>query len=154
MRTVNDSPEISEDHLEIVKNEYEAASRAYMPMSRHTLARHLSTKTGMPYKTALTVVDTYCEQNSVPVPDFLGREFNVGWLKVVSLASVVLTGILCWYGRSLHLQKQNPIFMWILAFMFGSLAVVLWIKSLEAEVSNAKSDIDPAKEELRAASKN
>jgi hypothetical protein len=132
--------EVSTDHLALVQGMYEEASNSLTPTSRSMLAKHLSEKTGTPYKIALQVVDVYCEQNGVPVPDYLGREFNVGWLKVVSVLLMVIAVGACVYGRTLHTQQRNPTVVWVFAALFGGLAVLMWVKSLEAEVDNSKKE--------------
>ncbi len=127
--------EVSTDHLALVKGMYEEAANALTPTSRTQLAKHLSEKTGTPYKTALQVVDVYCEENNVPVPDYLSRDFNIGWLKVVSITLVFVAVASCFYGRNLHIQQKNPTWAWVVAALFGGLAVFVWVRSLEEEVS-------------------
>ena len=134
------------EHFEIVQTEYEATRQKLVATSRNTLAKHLAAKSGMPYKTALQVVDTYCEQNALAVPDYLHREFNVGWQKVLSIALVVVGLVLAVFGRNLHLQKQNPVVIWIVVTLLFGLAVLIWAKSLEGEVANAKVDADILRE--------
>jgi hypothetical protein len=118
---------------------YEEAANALKPTSRTQLAKHLAAKTSIPFKTALQVVDVYCEKNSVPVPDYLGRDFNIGWLKVVSVVTASISIAACWYGRNLHIEQRNSTGAWVVALLFGGLAVFMWLRSIEEEVSSPKN---------------
>jgi|GEM_PF-1310001 len=143
MESTIDGIPISPEHIEFVKNEYEASRIALVPISRNTLAKHLAQKTGKPLKEALAVVDQYCEDNSVAIPDYLSKEFAVGWLKVLACFNTVFALGMFWYGRNLHLQHEQPAAVWVVAVIFLGLAVLSWIQSLEKEVENSRSDVDP-----------
>ena len=143
MASTVDGIPISTEHIEFVKSEYEASRIALMPTSRNSLAKHLALKTGQPLKEALAVVDQYCEDNNVAIPDYLGKEFAVGWLKVLAIANMVLSLGMFWYGRTLHMQHVQPYAVWCVAVIFLGLAVLSWIQSLEKEAENTKTDVDP-----------
>lgn len=143
MASTIDGIPISPEHIEFVKKEYEASRIALVPTSRNTLAKHLAQKTGKTLKEALAVVDQYCEDNSVAIPDYLSKEFTVGWLKVLACSNTVLSLGMFWYGRVLHLQHLQPYGVWCVAVIFLGLAIMSWIQSLEKEAENTKSDIDP-----------
>jgi DMSO reductase anchor subunit len=125
--------EVSTEHIALVQAKYEESANALTPTSRTILAKHLSEKTQLPYKTALQVVDMYCEQNNVPVPDYLSHDFNIGWLKVVSVALMCVAVGACFYGRTLHLRNETPTPAWVVAAVFGGLSVFVWVRSLEED---------------------
>jgi hypothetical protein len=128
------------DPVQIVREQHEACRQNLVVTSRARLVRHLVEVTGIPRKDAFDVVDNYCEVDNVAVPMYLGRDFTVGWLKVIAVSNVIISLILLWNGRQLHLQKIYPWWFWLAGACFGGLGVLFWVKSLELEVSNAKKD--------------
>jgi hypothetical protein len=128
------------DHVQIVREKYDACRQNLVATSRTRLAKHLTQACGIPHKQALEIVDDYCEAESVAIPTYLSKDFSVGWLKVVAVVNVVLAGVCLWYGRILHLQKIQPYGLWCIGACLCGLAVLSWVKSLEQEVANAKTD--------------
>lgn len=142
MNPVIDEGAVSIDHLEIVRSEYEATRQAFVPISRNSLARHLTDKTGIPYKTALEVVDAYCEQNNLPVPDYLSREFNVGWNKIAAVVCAPIVVGLVWYGRNQYEEHRQYLLPFGAAVLVLGVGVFLWMLSFAAEAKNKREDED------------
>jgi hypothetical protein len=133
------------DPSEVVRQQYHTCLQNLTPTSRNRLAKHLSETTGLSPKEALEVVDRYCDEENLPIPAYLSREFAVGWLKVIAVMFVVVAGMVLWYGRSLHMQKIHPWGLWCIGAILCGLAVLFWLKSLELEAANARADREPAR---------
>ncbi len=129
---------VVEDPATIVKSEYEAATTAYKPISRRQLALNLSMKTGMPYKDAFAVVDTYCDAERIAIPSYLSKEFSIYWWKALAAFDVLVALGFCYWARNKHLAHEYPWGVWIVATLFAGLAVFLWVKSLEGEAAGRR----------------
>lgn len=133
------------DPIEVVRQEYQECLQKLSPTSRNLLAKHLAATTGMSTKEALEVVDRYCDEDNVPIPAYLSREFAVGWLKVLAVMVIVMAGVVLWYGRTLHQQRTYPWGLWCVGAVLCGLAVLIWLKSLDLEAANEKVDRKPAR---------
>lgn len=59
--------------------------RDSIPVSRFYLASLLAKAKRMRHKYASEVVDRYCDERAPAIPDYLGKEFMVPYMKMISL---------------------------------------------------------------------
>src|SRR5690242_12012810 len=62
-----------------------AARAENRAVSRHMLSQQLHASAGLSPKEAFAVVETYCDNEAPIIPEYLGNEFIVSYLKTMAL---------------------------------------------------------------------
>lgn len=130
--------EASADALSLLTSEIELAQRSHRPMSRRALAELVAERTGMPFRDAHAVVEAYCDANAAAVPEYLGGEFSVFWLKVIAVVNV-LVGLGAFYNSAAIFRAGKPAWpLWCLGTIFCGIGAFFWARSLDSWVQLRK----------------
>ena len=126
------------------ENEYErfvfeelmASRREGRAVSRHMLSQRLHENKGLPPKASYALVETYCETEAPSVPEYLGNEFAVPYMKVAAFIFAILGSGLVVYS-SLRITSGKGQWWW--GFGVGSVVLLYslsgWLRSLFREAS-------------------
>ncbi len=135
MTAGNDLQEASIDLAAVLNEEIEGARKERRAVSRQMLAKVVQIKSDLPAAEAMDYVQRYCDNESLPIPEYLAEEFAIPYLKVLAVVLVaVAIGVFYW---AMHLRSAGkeawPVF--ILGVLTCGIAVLLWVRSLEREAT-------------------
>lgn len=133
MSTTTDRQEPGQTPLELVNLEIETARKELRPTSRRALALMVRRETGLQFRDAFDLVDSYCNEKHPAIPAYLSSEFVVYWLKAVAVANILIGIAAAWYGGRLHSQDKLAWPAFCLATVFCGLGAMSWVKSIEKE---------------------
>ncbi|CAN5377914.1 hypothetical protein BH11ARM2_BH11ARM2_02970 [soil metagenome] len=121
------------DAGELIGREIQKAREELRPVSRRSLALILVAERHTPFREALDLVDTWCEEHASAVPCYVGSEFGIYWLKFLAVAFGVAGLVVAWQGvRMVRLERPGwP--WWAGATLVIGLAAFVWVVSLERE---------------------
>jgi hypothetical protein len=111
-------------------------------VSRHMLGQKLHSVKGLHPRDAFAVVDLYCDESAPAIPEYLGTEFMVPYLKGTAAVFAVLSIIVIAYSATAVNQGQRQYIWGIVAgVVLLAMSASGWIKSLLRE----KAAFDPDK---------
>jgi len=137
VRVIQKPPTPPENEYErIVFEEIMSARAENRAVSRHMLSQQLHESHGISPKEAFAVVETYCDNEAPIIPEYLGNEFIVSYLKTMALIFAAASILVMLFSAVKWLNGDHR-FLWGFLVSAGILAMSTtgWIKSLLREKS-------------------